>query len=132
MIDWEMYEDRQVHIYFRDDTPVMDCKIVKVSPTTIMVYPKGKSTPILLDASSILEILSDESGRKEIKQRVLRVIELGGARAHLAMYHGAHLDWLNEVTEDAAFNEHDSIAHDGLGHAHSDADPKVVEDANAA
>lgn len=86
----------------------------------ILIKPKGKVQFDLIPISEIEEINLAKEGNKPLKASKLQPVKLGQARRHLLERHGVQLKWANEVTEEQAFEYHESLNHKelDLGHFH--------------
>ena len=90
----------------------------------VMLKPKGQVKADIIDASEVEEIRLAPEKAKALKAKVLKIIELGQAKSHLLERHGLTLKEVNGLTEEDAFEFHESIDHEAkdLGHVHKDKD----------
>lgn len=97
--------------------------VVQVGNTLgLLIKPKGKVQFELVPAEEIEEIYLTPESAKKLKRSKLKLVTLGQARRHLAERHGYTLAWVNEATEEQAFEHHTSLDHEAmdLGHIHVD------------
>ena len=102
-----------------------------------LLKPKGKSSYELIEMKEIEDVRLVETSVKPIKRKKLKPVEIGGARNHLAERHGYSLSEVNEMTEEDALTEHESIDHEAsdIGHVHvekSDEQTAATDDDAAA
>lgn len=88
----------------------------------ILIKPKGKTTLELVVAGDIEDVRYVADKPKALTAKVLKLVEFGGARNHLLERHGYTLEQVNGMDEQAAFDAHNEIDHEGdnLGHVHGD------------
>jgi hypothetical protein len=89
-----------------------------VAGEMVMFKQKGKTSPTLIETSKIDNIDYAPEKAKNLTARKLKPVEFGQARAHLLDRHGMTLAQVNELSEKDAFETHEKIDHDGLGHVH--------------
>ena len=86
----------------------------------VMLKPKGQVKADIIDAAEIEEIRLAPEKAKSLKAKPLKIIELGQAKSHLLERHGLTLKEVNGLTEEEAFEYHETINHveSDLGHIH--------------
>lgn len=100
----------------------------------VLIKPKGKVQLELIPADQIEDVYHAPEKAKALKAKVLKPVEYGQARAHLLERHGVDLDWANGVTEQDAFDYHETLDHEALklGHVHGDKSATPQAEAIAA
>lgn len=91
-----------------------------VAGDTLMVKPKGKTTPRLVEVSNIESIDFAPEKAKNLTRKKLKPVGFGQARNHLLERHGFTLAQVNDMTEKQAFEHHEKVDHVAadLGHVH--------------
>jgi hypothetical protein len=84
----------------------------------IMLKPKGKVSPQLIEAGDIEEIKYAPEKAKKLSRKTLKPVTFGDARQHLFERHGIPADQLENLDEEAALKAHSDIDHEKLGHYH--------------
>lgn len=86
----------------------------------VMLKPKGQVKADIIDLSEVEEIRLAPEKAKALKAKPLKIIELGQAKSHLLERHGLTLKEVNGLSEEDAFEFHESIDHveRDLGHVH--------------
>jgi hypothetical protein len=100
----------------------------------ILLKPKGKTQMILIEAPAIEDVRFVDEKPKEIKRKLLKVVEFGQARNHLLERHGWTLKQVNEISEKAAYETHEKIDHVSadIGHEHGEKDKAEKAESDAA
>ena len=104
------------------DAEEIEGTIQAANPEGVLIKPKGKTQFDLVPAAEIDDLRLAPEKDKGVTRKTLRVVELGSARTHLAERHGLTLAEVNGLEEEAAFERHAAIDHEGgdLGHNHGD------------
>lgn len=88
----------------------------------LLIKPKGAVQLKMIGVDEIEEIVPAKEKSQALKRAELQPVKLGQARRHLMERHGVTLKWVNENTEEAAFEYHESLDHEqlDLGHVHKE------------
>lgn len=84
----------------------------------ILLKPKGKTTPQLIEAADIEEVKYAPEKPKKLSRKLLKPVTYGEARQHLYERHGIPASQLENLDEEAALKAHSEIDHEPLGHYH--------------
>lgn len=103
--------------------------VVAVTGSAIMFRPKGKTSPRIIESSSIESIEHAATNDKKLGVRPLKIVQFGQARAHLLERHGSTLKSINAMSEKEAFDFHAGLDHFALdlGHFHKDKSEEKAE-----
>ncbi|HEY6021857.1 MAG TPA: hypothetical protein VIY48_18930 [Candidatus Paceibacterota bacterium] len=129
-MDYEKYVDKKVVLTHNLSEPNADGNLAEevegtvmaVSGEMLMLKPKGKTNPILIELANVERIDFAPEKAKNLARKKLKIVQFGNARAHLLERHGYTLTEVNEITENEAFASHEDIDHEAadLGHVHVD------------
>lgn len=88
----------------------------------LLLKPKGQVKFELIAKDEIEEVYIAREAQRNLKRSKLNLVKLGQARRHLLERHGIQLSWVNNATEEQAFEYHESLDHEqlDLGHIHVD------------
>ena len=86
----------------------------------LLLKPKGKTQFELIEAADIEQVVLAPEGDKKIKAKKIKPAPLGSAKSHLLERHGLTLTYVNGLTEEQAYEVHESLDHVALdlGHIH--------------
>ncbi len=93
----------------------------------VMFRPRGHNQGLLIEVDNIESIVAVPTAPKKIKQKVLKEVDLGDVRAHLAERHGYPLAWANQASPEQAAEAHNGLDHADLGHKHGDAPAEAAD-----
>lgn len=128
------YTDKQVilhRINGEGGVDELEGKVVSASEVGMAFKEKGKRDVILVEPSEIHEIEAAPEAPKKVPQKKLQQVTTKSARQHLLDRHGYLRSWANEVSDEEAFAEHESVDHSDLGHRHL-TDEEVAKKAEKA
>lgn len=94
--------------------------------------PKGKAGLELLTVEQIEEVSYAPIKDKAVSQKKLKPIEFGAARQHLVDRHGVTLSWAKDADEKTAFEYHEGLDHEDLGHRHEKETEKPKDELDSA
>lgn len=117
----DQYDGKQVILTLaasNGDAIEREGKIEAGSIAGIAFKEKGKRDVELIEPDEIVEIAEAPEKPKKLLIKKLKAASVNNARAHLADRHGWSRSELNNMTDDEAFNLHDELDHDDLGHKH--------------
>jgi hypothetical protein len=115
------YSGKQVVLHVVNDEGGLDeleGKVESASEVGMAFKEKGKRDLRLIEPSQIEEIEVAPEAPKKAAQKKLQQVTEKSARQHLLDRHGYLRSWANEVSDEEALAEHESIDHRDLGHRH--------------
>lgn len=117
----EEYSGKQVVLHIVNEEGGLDeleGKVESASEVGMAFKEKGKRDLRLIEPSQIEEIEVAPEAPRKAPQKKLQQVTTKSARQHLLDRHGYLRSWANEVSDDEAFAEHESVDHSDLGHRH--------------
>lgn len=121
-LDLTQYADKRVTLIFRpeggDDVVTKEGRVDAASAAGLLFKEKGKADMHIIEPSWIENIVVAPTKEPKVAVKKLQPIPVGRVRQHLADRHGYLPADLNEMTEQAAFDLHESIDHAPLAHKH--------------
>lgn len=95
-------------------------EVVAPDGSALVIKPRGSTMNMMLEAGEIepdsIHVILEKP--KEIKAVQKYPATLGTVRTHLLNYHGWTLLIVNGLTESEAFEQHDNLTHNQMGHFH--------------
>lgn len=117
----ESYTGKQVILHVVNDENGLDeleGTVVSASEVGMAFKEKGKRDLRLIEPGQIDEIDVAPEAPKKVAQKKLQQVTESTARQHLLDRHGYLRSWANEVSDEEAYAEHESVDHSDLGHRH--------------
>jgi hypothetical protein len=117
----EEFDGKQVLIHvIQADGSVKEFegKVEAASAAGVAFKEKGKRDVDLIEPDTIEEIAVAPTKPKNLPQKKLKDATVANARQHLLDRHGYDRSVVNGMTDEQAFDEHDDIDHEDLGHRH--------------
>lgn len=128
MADYDKFVGKKVVLVRNLETPndkgelavEIEGTLEAVNRLGAMLKPKGQVKADIIDADQIEEIRLAPEKERNLKAKVLKIIEFGNAKSHLLERHGLTLSEVNELSEEDAFEFHEGLDHveKDLGHVH--------------
>ena len=121
----EDFDGKQVILHLiKSDGSVSEVegKVEAASAAGVAFKEKGKRDVDLVEPNTIEEIALAPVKPKNLTQKKLKPVTDSTARQHLLDRHGYDRSVVNGMDDDQAFEEHEDIDHDDLGHRHVEPD----------
>lgn len=116
--DYSHLVDKRATVTQTGEEPY-EATVMRASAMGVLVKPKGSSTPKLVMAADVVDLVEIASTPTTLRQKALDPVPEGKVRRHLLDYHGISLSQINEITEEQAAEQHDVLPHTDAGHHHN-------------